>query len=99
MNLLDFEIKMRKDHVKWQKNHLKRAWMLGLIHPTLILWCGVNLYLTPSNWVHGVSFGINIASFIFYIIVMLDAKRDYQSDCRILEWYETKYKENYESDN
>lgn len=92
MELLDYEITCKKDWITWQKKYIKRCLYFGMIYPALIIFCSVNAYNTPHNWVNCVALGINIASFLFYIITMLDAIHDYKQDRLILEWYETRNK-------
>lgn len=99
MNLFEFEMKLKRDNVRWQKKNIKRSWLLGVIYPVMILWGSVSLYFNPTHWVHALGLGINITSCFFYIMLMLHLIQDYKQDCRILEWFETKYKDEYESDN
>lgn len=88
MNYLECKIDFQRKWVREQKKNIRKWLMIGVIYPVLIAWCVGDIYYHPLHWIKSFSLGVNVTSFFWYIVIMLEAIGDYRSDKRILEFYE-----------
>ena len=94
MNIIDFKIDSKRQWIKSQRKNIRMWLTIGLIYPALIAWGIGDTYYHPLNWVKSFALGVNVTSYFWYLIVMLEAIGDYRCDKRILEFYEKNYAEN-----